>query len=141
MSGLVVYGILGETFWPSSMHESFVIAPPPSSSHKSLGVSGGHLRLWDWEVWFISCYRKVQGVQGVFCAKFFYSRIGWPPYQEYCHGYCFSDKSDREPYYYGLMEGVDGTPWNYNPKEELRHKHLANGVHLFITFLSTACHF
>ena len=39
------------------------------------------------------------------------------------------------------MEDVEGIPWNYNPKDELRYKHLTNGVHMFMPFLGPTCHF
>ena len=75
------------------------------------------------------------------CANFCYSRRGWPLCQECWHGYFFSDNLDREPYYYGVMEDLEGIPWNYNTKYELSNKHLTSGMHLFITFLGLTCHF
>ena len=48
---------------------------------------------------------------------------------------------DRELYYYGVMEDVEDTPWDYNPKDKLRYKHLTNGFHLFMPFLGPTCHF
>ena len=45
MADLVVYGPLGETFWSSSMHKSFVLVLFPPSSNTGLGGSGGHPRL------------------------------------------------------------------------------------------------
>ena len=38
------------------------------------------------------------------------------------------------------MEDVEGIPWNYNPKDELMHKKLTNGVQMFMSFLGTTCH-
>ena len=35
---------------------------------------------------------------------------------------------------------VEGIPWNANPKGELRYKHLANGVQLFMHFLGPTYH-
>ena len=32
-------------------------------------------------------------------------------------------------------------PCNFNPKDELRYKHLTNDVHMFIPFLVILCHF
>ena len=32
-------------------------------------------------------------------------------------------------------------PWNSNTKDELRYKHLTNGVHLLMPFLGPTCHF
>ena len=46
---------------------------------------------------------------------------------------------DRETYYYGVMQDVEGIPWNYNHKDELRYKHLTNGVHILIPFLGPTC--
>ena len=46
-----------------------------------------------------------------------------------------------DPYYYVAMDDVEFIHCNYNPKGELRYKHLTNGVHLFIPFLGTTCHF
>ena len=80
-------------------------------------------------------------MQGVFCANFSYSQRGWPPFQECWHRDCLSASPDRESYYYGVMEYVEGIPWNYNPKDETGYKHLTNGVHLFIPFLGPTCHF
>ena len=71
----------------------------------------------------------------MFCANFDYSQIGWPPYHECWHRDCLSSNPDRELYYYGVMEDVEGIPWNSNPKDELRYKHQTNGVNLFIPFL------
>ena len=79
-------------------------------------------------------------MHGVLCANFGYSRRGWPPCQECWNGDCLSDNLDREPYYYGVMEDVEGIPWNYNPKDELMHKKLTNGVQMFMSFLGTTCH-
>ena len=39
------------------------------------------------------------------------------------------------------MEDVEGIPWNYNPKHELRYKHQPNGVYVFMPFLGTTCNF
>ena len=80
-------------------------------------------------------------MQGVLCANFGYSQRGWPPCQECWNGGCLSDNLDREPYYYGVMEDVEGIPWNSNPKDEIRYKHLTNGVNLFMPFLGPTCHF
>ena len=54
------------------------------------------------------------------CTNFGYSQRGWPPYQECWHGNCFSSNLDRELYYYGVMDDVEGITWNYNTKDELR---------------------
>ena len=48
---------------------------------------------------------------------------------------------DGEPYYYGVMEDVEGIPWNFNPEDELRYKHLTNGVKIFMPFLGPTYHF
>ena len=53
----------------------------------------------------------------------------------------FSANPDKEMYYYGLMEDVEGITWNSNPKDEPRYKHLPNGAHMFMPFLGTTCHF
>ena len=37
------------------------------------------------------------------------------------------------------MEDVEVIPWNFNPNDELRLKHLTNGVYLFMPFLGTIC--
>ena len=39
------------------------------------------------------------------------------------------------------MEDVEGRPWNYNPKDEIRYKHLTNGVNMFMPFLGPTCNF
>ena len=39
------------------------------------------------------------------------------------------------------MEDVESIPWNSNIKDELRYKHLTNGVHMFMPFLGPKCHF
>ena len=77
----------------------------------------------------------------MFCAKFGYSQRGWPPCQEYWHGNCLSANPDREPYYYCVIDDVSGIPWNSNPKDKLRYKHLTNDVHMFMPFLGPTCHF
>ena len=76
----------------------------------------------------------------MFCANFDYSQIGWPPYHECWHRDCLSANPDRELYYYGVMEDVEDTPWDYNPKDKLRYKHLTNGFHLFMPFLGPTWH-
>ena len=80
-------------------------------------------------------------MQGVFCANFGYYQRGWTPCKEFRHGYLFSDNPDRDPYYYGVMEDVEGIPSNNNPNDELMYKHLTNGVHLFLPLLGPTCHF
>ena len=77
----------------------------------------------------------------MFCANFDYSQIGWPPYHECWHRDCLSANPNRELYYYGVMEDVEGIPWNSNPKDELRYKHLTNGVNMFMPLLGPTCHF
>ena len=79
-------------------------------------------------------------MHGVFCDNFCYYRRGWLPYQECWHGDFFSAIPDREPYHYGIMEVVEGIPWNENIKDELRYKNLTNGVQLFTPFLGTTLH-
>ena len=111
-----------------------------SSFHISIGGSGGHPSFWYWEVRCFSCYWRVQGIKGVFCANFSYYWRGWPICQECFHGDFFSANPDRETYYYGLMKDVEGIPWNSNPKDELRYKHLTNCVHMFMPFLVPTCH-
>ena len=37
------------------------------------------------------------------------------------------------------MKDVEGITWNNNPEDELRYKHLNNGVHMFMLFLGTSC--
>ena len=39
------------------------------------------------------------------------------------------------------MEDVAGIPWNSNPVDELRYKHLTNSFHMFVPFLGPTCHF
>ena len=39
------------------------------------------------------------------------------------------------------MEDVEGIPWNVNPKDELRYKHLTNGLHMFMPLLGLTFHF
>ena len=39
------------------------------------------------------------------------------------------------------MEDVENIPWNSNIKDELRYKHLTNGVHLLMPFLGPICNF
>ena len=39
------------------------------------------------------------------------------------------------------MDYVEGIPWNCNPKDMIRFKHLTNGVDMFIPFLGPTCHF
>ena len=56
-------------------------------------------------------------------------------------GIDFSANPTREPYYYGVMEYVEGIPWDYNPKDEIIYKHLTNGMHIFMPFLGPICHF
>ena len=80
-------------------------------------------------------------MKGVFCAKFGYSRRGWSPCQECLHRNCLSANPDKEAYYYGVMEDVEGIPGNSNPRDELRYKHLTNSVHMFMHFLGPTCHF
>ena len=75
------------------------------------------------------------------CAKFDYPLKGRPPCQECWHGYCFSANPDRDPYYYGFIEDVEGIPCNYNTKDGLMHRQLTNGAHLFMPFLDPTCHF
>ena len=77
----------------------------------------------------------------MFCVNFSYSRIGWPQCQECWYRDCFSANLYREPYYYVVMEEVRVIPWNYNPKDELRYKHLTNSVHLFMPFFGPIFHF
>ena len=126
---------------PQCVHQLFLILSPPPSSHTDLGGSGGHPRLCDWEELCLYCYRVFQGMQEVFCANLGYYQRGWPPCQECWHRDCFSADLDRDLYYYGVMEDVEGIPWNYNPKYELRYKHLTNGVNMFMPFLGPKCHF
>ena len=38
------------------------------------------------------------------------------------------------------MEDVEGIPWNYNPKDELKYKHLNNVVNLFMPLLGPTCY-
>ena len=80
-------------------------------------------------------------MKGVFCAKFGYSRRGWSPCQECWHSNFLSSNSDKETYYYGVMEDVEGIPWNSNPGDEPRYKQLTNGVHVFMHFLGPTFHF
>ena len=53
----------------------------------------------------------------------------------------FSNNPDKESYHYRIMECVEGMPWNENPKDELRYKHLNNDLHLFMIFLGPTYHF
>ena len=78
-------------------------------------------------------------MKGVFCANFGYPQRGWNICQECCHGDYFSDNSDREPYYYKVIEDVEGIPWKFYPKDELSYKHLTNGVYMFMLFLVPTC--
>ena len=80
-------------------------------------------------------------MQGVFCANFGYSQRVWPPCQECWNGYCLSSNPDRETYYYGVMDDVEGIIWNSNSRDELRYKYLNNGVHLFMPSLGHTCNF
>ena len=75
------------------------------------------------------------------CAKFGYYQRGGPPCKECWHGSLFSANPDRELYYYGVMEDVEGVPWDSNPEDELRYKHLNNGMHMFMLLLGPKCHF
>ena len=65
--------------------------------------------------------QDIPGDAGIFCANFGYSQRAWPPCQECWHGDWFSSNPDREPYYYGVMEDLEGIPCNSNTKYELRY--------------------
>ena len=64
MYDLVVYIPQGAKFWPSLMHEYFVIVFN-LSFQTSLGGSGGYPRLWDWVLRCLLCYGKLQEIQGM----------------------------------------------------------------------------